>query len=292
VAPTRVRVFAVAEGFLDAFDTGTADITITNNVEFLVHDDDGNVVVGLTLDFGTDAQLSVGDTWDLTFRPLGYYYKPISNNMPSLTMWLYYPDDQGNALLHKLTGVRGTWSLDATGGSYGKFTFTFTGSYVAPVDVTMPTAPVYETQKPAQVERANLSVITGSGASEEDVTELCASKFTIDIANNVTPRECVNAPNSFRGAIIVDRKPVLGFDPEAVLESTNPFWAQLAAATSVEWKASVGTVKGNVVAFEAENVIYANISYTNRNSIRAYDIKAELAKVAFGGDDELEVYFS
>ena len=126
----------------------------------------------------------------------------------------------------------------------------------------------------------------------EIVADLCAAQYTIDIANEVTPRDCVNEPNSYQGSIITGRNPVVGFDPEAVLEATNPFWAQLENSTQLDFRAKIGVSKGNLVIFQGGNTVLSNLGYTDRNSIRAYDVAAAFAAVTGDGDDELRIHFA
>jgi len=268
--------------------TGTDEVTLTDAVEILLHDTTGAQIVGVTPDFLSDTP-EAGDVYEFWIRPTGWLYTPRSENFESLTLYLYYPDDTGQSLLHKLTGARGTFDINAPGGNFGTFNFTFTGSYVAPADVATPSGSVFETQKPQQVEQAALTV---DDANFGEVVNLCAGSWTVDIANDVQPRECVNEPNSFQGSLIVGREPALGFDPEAVLEATHPFWANLAAGNQIEWHAKIGTTKGNVVDMLARNVQYTGIGYGNRNNIRTYEIEGALAAVTGDGDDELELLFA
>lgn len=288
VSPIRVRVFGDEEGILPAFDTGTADITITNNVAFSVHDNLGNLVVGLTPEVGS-AGVHLGDVYQMNFRPLGWAYKPQTDLMDSITLYLYYPDDSGQSLLHKLTGARGNVQLDAQGGSFGKLTFTFTGSYQTVTDVSFPgTQAVYETTKPPQVELANL-IVTQNNV---DAADLYVAKFTFEPGNDVKPREDVNNPNSYAGVLIVDRKPVIGFDPEAAMESRFPFWGNIQTAAPLAFRASIGTVQGNIFSLFAENISETALKYQNRQSVRAYEVKATCSAVSFYGNDEWEIYFS
>lgn len=219
--------------------------------------------------------LQVGDTWTIVLSPAGYKYTPISTAFESLTLYLYR-----DGLLHKMTGCRGTFSVQATGGEYALFTFTFTGDYVQATDGAMPT-PTYETQKPTQVELANLTV--------DDFTSFAAAEFTFDMANDVQIREDINAENAYAGAIIVGRQPSVGFNPEAVLEATHPVWENLAAGTELAFGVKVGKAKGNVVQFDCPNVQYTSVRYGNRNSLLTYDITLNCARVA--GNDEVSIGF-
>jgi len=219
--------------------------------------------------------LEVGDVWTVELTPSGYQYTPISTDFESATLYLYR-----DGLLHKMTGCRGTFSIQATGGEYALFTFTFTGDYVAITDTAMPT-PTYETQKPTQVELANLTV--GS------YTSFAAAEFTFDIANDVQIREDINASNAYAGALIVGRQPSVGFNPEAVLEASHPVWANLSDGTELAFGVKVGKVKGNVMQLDCPNVQYTNVRYGNRNSVLTYDITLNCARVS--GNDELKLSF-
>lgn len=220
--------------------------------------------------------LSVGDEWTILLTPAGYEYSPISTDFESITLYLYR-----DGLLHKMVGARGTFSVQATGGEFALFTFTFTGDYVAVTDASMPTTPVYETQKPTQVELANLTV--------NGYTSFAAAEFTIDAANDVQIREDINASDAYAGAIIVGRAPTIGFNPETVLEASHPVWGHLAAGTEMAFEVKVGKTKGNVVQFDAGNTQYANVQYGNRNSILTYDITMNCARTS--GNDELKISF-
>ena len=219
--------------------------------------------------------LVTGDKWTFVLTPSGYQYTPVSSAFESATLWLYR-----DGLLHKLTGARGTYSVQATGGEYAVFTFTMTGDYNTVTDAVLP-SPTYETTKPVQVELANLTL--------NAFTSFAASEFTVDIVNDVQIREDVNAAEAYAGAIIVGREPVVGFNPEAVLEATFPVWANLAAGTEMAFTVKVGKAKGNVVQFDCPNVQLMDAQYGNRNSILTYDLQLACARST--GNDELKVSF-
>lgn len=245
-------------------------VTLTDTITFTLADG-----AQLTPTFGSD--VSVGDTWTLVLTPAGFEYTPVSEDFESITIYAYF-----DGLLHKMHGGAGTWSVEGTGGDYAKFTFEFTGDYVAVQDVPMPTNPAYETQKPVYVELANLSI--GGSA------DFACSKFTVTMANDVQIKDNINASNAYAGAQIVGRKPTVSFDPEAVLEASHPFWGNLSSGEELTFAVRVGTKKGNVVRFEAPNVQYTNLGYGNRNSQRTYDVTANVARR--NGNDEMKVCFN
>lgn len=268
----------------------TDEITLATGQEILVHDVDGVQLFGITPTFGTD-DVILGDIIMFDILPSGYTYLPISDAIPSATIYMYFPDESGQSLLHKLTGARGTFTMEANANDFARFNFTMTGSFNTVTDETTPVGSVFETQAPRQVEQAALSICENNNPFEI-VNDLCASQYTIDIANEVVPRECINEPNSFQGSLIVGRAPVVGFDPEAVLEAANPFWAQLENSTQLDFRAKIGVTKGNLVIFQGGNTVMNSLGYTNRNSIRAYDVQAAMAAVSGDGDDELRIHFA
>lgn len=220
--------------------------------------------------------LDVGDTWTIVLTPAGYQYTPISSAFESLTLYLYR-----DGLLFKLLGSRGTFSIQGTGGDFALFTFTFTGDYVAVTDASQPSTPTYETQKPTQVELANLVV--------DDYASFAAAEFTFDMQNDVQIREDINSENAYAGALIVGRAPQFTFNPEAVLEGTHPVWQNLSEGTEMAFGVKVGKTKGNVVQFDSPNVQYTNVGAGNRNSTLIYDITLNCARVA--GNDEIKISF-
>lgn len=264
----KVSVTAPANGELTAYSQ--TDIFVTDTVAI---DLPGSAKIIPDLDGGS---LSVGDKWTVALVPPGYEYTPISAAFESVTLYAYF-----DGLLHKMTGCRGTWSVEGTGGDYAKFSFEFTGDYVPVADAVMPTSPTYETTKPVAVELANLMV--GGSA------DFACSKFSVDMANDVQIRDNINASNAYAGAIIVGRAPKVSFDPEAVLEASHPFWGNLSSGAELTFGVKVGAAKGNTVQFDAPNVQYTGLGYGNRNSQRTYDVSANVARQ--NGNDEVKVSF-
>lgn len=221
----------------------------------------------------------LGDTFTITLRParVEYTFTSDTDSMESLTLYIYF-----DGLLHKLTGARGTFTVEGTGGNYANFNFDFTGNYVDVIDSPMPINPNYETQKPTMVELANLN-LGGVGT-------FCASSFSLDAANEVVIRDCINNAEGYAGAMIVARTPTATIDPEAELVATHDFFGIMKSGAEMEFHVAVGTQKGNVVEFYAPNVQYRSIGYGERNSIRIMDV--QLGLTTNEADDELVISFS
>jgi hypothetical protein len=249
----------------------------------------------MTIELGESAQITVtttgttitGERFIVNMTPPGTQYLPISDAFDSLTLYVYF-----DGLLHKMTGARGTFTVEGEAGNFAIANFTFTGDYVDPIDAALPTTAVFETTIPAQVELANL--VAAGGENDVDY-DLCAQSFSIDIGNNVVIRDCINENESVGGAIITGRAPTAQFNPETELEATHPFWGNLSSAAKVSFSVRVGTVQGNVVTFWAPFAQYTTLAYANRNDIRAYDVSMRLATdtdKGTSGNDELRITFS
>lgn len=270
-----------------------AATTLTNGANFVV---DG-ATTPAHVQFTQTGTADVGDTFLVNLAPPGYYYEPISDpaTMKSLTMYVYY-----DGLLHIMTGARGTFTVEGEAGDFARFNFTFTGDYADPTDTPMPTSPVYESTIPPQVELAAMLAaggLDGDSGTPSDTAfwDLCAQSFSIDIGNNVVPRDCINEQESLAGAIITQRAPTAGFNPEVELEATHPFWANLSSAARVSWSLRVGSEQGNTVTFWSPYAQYSTLPYGNRNEIRTYEIAMRLntdADLGGSGNDELRILFS
>lgn len=276
----------VATGGLNAMSmTDTDEVLLTDGVEITLHDDLGNPIVTITPDFQSNNP-SAGDVYWVHVRPVGFLYQPATDNIESVTLDMQYPDDSGQAIRHRLIGARGTFSVNAAVGAFPTFDFEFTGTYVDQVDEPTLTG-TFEDTDPAQVEYAALALAQRFGEKE---TELCASTWSVDMANDIAIRDCINESNATKGAFLTAREPTVSYDPEAILAAQEPIWSYLENGTSVEWWVRHGTVDGNTVLFHAPNQQITNIAYADRNNIRVFNIDGSLARL--NGNDELQILFT
>jgi len=275
-----------AKGGLNAVSMADTDeVILTDGVEIGLHDNDGLEVARFTPDFQSNNPVA-GDIYYVHIRPIGYLYKPISDNIPSVTMAIQYPDDSGVSVQHTILGARGTVSINATVGEFPTFDFEFTGTYVDQVDAATLTG-TFEDTDPVQAEYAALAIAQRLGTK---YTGLCAASWGVDMANNIAIRDCLNAANATEGAFLTAREPTVSYDPEAILASVEPIWSYMEDGTSVEWWVRHGTVDGNMVLLHAPNQQITNMGYADRNNIRAYTIDGSLARL--NGNDELEILFT
>lgn len=257
-----------------AFSAAAGPITISAGGSTVTF---GASVGAITVSIGTD--LVLGDTFQFDLLRPGVHYSPISTGFETMTLHIFF-----DGLLHKITGSMGTVSFNGAAGQFGTAQFTFTGQYIEPTDVPLPTGSVFESTRPKQVELARLVF--------DDFRDPCAESFSFDMANEVTPRDCINTGDGFNGVSITGRNPAGGANPEATLGSIHNFWRRFADATQQQFHVQVGTAPGNIVHIESPSLQYSNVTYTDRNGNRAYDLTLRLSADTDDGDDEIKIVFA
>ena len=264
---------------------------------------------GHTVTVGTVTTFVLNDAWTLTTKPVGFEYLPVSTAIESVTIYMYF-----DGVLHRMTGARGTFTIEGTGGELALFNFTFTGNFETVADAALPAA-TFETTIPTQVELVKLhinedvdatapkpqvpiaDIAPVCGTYEDQVNgnidTLCAGSFSFDLGGEVQPRECINEADSFKGAIFTSRAPSGSIDPELELVATHDFWGLLASADVLGWQVQVGQVRGNVVRLESPSVQYAGLSYAERSGLRVLEADLRFAGSAPAfADDEILIAFN
>lgn len=238
----------------------------------------GSGVAGLAMSTWT-GNLNVGDAWDIQITEAGVHYTPVSDNLETCTIYCYYEQ-----VLHKITGCAGTVSFSGQGGAFTQANFTFSGNYIAPVDAALPTNAVFEKSVPVQTELAQATL----GGTDD----FCLSSFTIDFSNTVTPRTCLNRADAYAGFRITNRAPVVTIDPEAMPEAKFALWEYMTLGTLFSFHVRVGTTRGNIVRFQSDNLQISDISYADRDGLRAYTVNLAAVTTTANGNDELRIIFA
>lgn len=223
--------------------------------------------------------LSLGDYWDVLVLEPGVHYTPVSEDFESLTVYMYF-----DGILHRVTGCMGSVVFSGEAGNFGLAQFSFTGQYLPVIDSPIPSGTVYEQTIPRQVELAELNL----GA----VDDFCAQSFSIDMQNNVVPRDCMNNTDGFNGVRITARSPQGTINPEATRESHFPFWEYLSDSTQFSFHVKVGIEAGNIVRILSDSVQISNITYGDRNELRTYELSLRFSQYSGDGDDEIRVVFA
>lgn len=226
--------------------------------------------------------LVAGDYWDVTLRRPGVRYDPVSDGQSLITLYAYMDGE-----LKRVTDARGTFTMTANAGEYPTLAFTFTGRYNEPVDAAVPTSLVrYEQSKPYKVELAEAAVY--------GLPNVCAQAFTFDLAQTITPKDCMNAEEALDELRISDRTPTATVNPESVVPSVFSPWTRMRREDTTRLHVMGGRRGGvgNMWRFQADAAQYTSANAANRDKVRANDLQFRLARLTDAGDDEVFFHFS
>ncbi len=186
---------------------------------------------------------------------------------PSVTFWFY-----SKLKKHIITGCKGTFTIDWSAGKFGMINWTFTGMYTAIADVTFPTTQSFVTIKPP--------LVLGASATWGAYAAIWR-KATFDLGNVVSMCEDATAADGIGRFMITDRASKFDFDPDAVAEATNPFWADWAAQTVKTMTVPIGTFTGNK---QTTTLIVQNIdpTYGDHNGQIIHQAKCKCVQSALG----------
>lgn len=259
---------AVTQGY-DAIQT---NLSITSGTALALKS--GGNGAAITPTFG--GNLSLGQKFAVFVYPVGWLYTPVSTGYESATQYLYM-----DGILHKLTGGRATFTLEATAGQFPTASFTYTGQYIAPIDSPLPLNSVYETSLPPVVELANLTI---------DEYLAVVNKFSFDQGNTVSPRSDVSKADGYNGVNITARDPKGGIDPEMTLVGQEDFWSSMSTAEQMFFRMRLGRDVGNRSWVLGPAVQYTGLSYQNRDSYLVLDAGLRFPQWVTG-DDEVQFFF-
>ena len=202
---------------------------------------------------------------------VGVTYAPISNSFESAT--IYFNED---GVLHKLTGARGTVSIDANANTIPVMKFKFMGIYSPVVDAAAPTVSFTAFKMPLAVNLTNTPTFSLHG-----VSTAVLSTLTLDIANTLAFRQLVGAQQ----ALITDRVPVGTVSIEAGPVATHDWWTEAESATTAPLQLIHGTTAGNIIELDAPLVQLTNPQYQDLQGVAMLQMNAVLVPSTAGNDE-------
>jgi len=201
-------------------------------------------------------------------------YAPVSASFSSVT--IYFSLD---GVRHKVTGARGTFSLNLTANQIPVINFTMTGQYVAPTDTADPT-PTYTNQAAPQI--FNDTNTTAFTVFSE--TDLPLQTCTLDVGNEVVYRELVN---SDKEVSIVNRAGNGSLTIEMPTLASHDFFADAVAGTTGNLSIVHGTNAGNIItlASAANAISLGNPSYSEDQGVVMLNLPYTLVPSSSGNDE-------
>ncbi len=215
-------------------------------------------------------------------------YAPVSAHSAndSVTVEIREGDTGSEVKIKKITGARGTFTIEGTKGGILMINFTFTGKYVAPSEGVNQ----FTTPDPGP----NPLPFQGVSYSLHGVSGLRIQALTFDMANNVVLENDVNDATGNRAAQITGRQPVGTVDPEQTDISTMDFFDKITTnAVGVQSFNLTGSA-GNITTFSMPSVQILNVGEGDRDGLRteSLDYQANRDPAFDTGDDEITIVFT
>jgi hypothetical protein len=205
-------------------------------------------------------------------------YTPVSATFGSVT--LHYNID---GVLHRLTGCRGTFSINTAVGEIPSIDFTMTGVYNAPTDTGAP-AVTYADQATPRIFKAG-----NSGAFTLLAYSGCLQSVSMDLGNSTVYRELVGCTKE---VLITDRATTGNVVIEApTIAQKDYFTAALTDGTLGELSFIHGTTGGNIVALQSTRVDIGDPSYQDQDGIHMLSLPYT-AIPSTAGNDEFRLVFA
>jgi len=199
-------------------------------------------------------------------------YAPVSASFSSVT--IYYNID---GLRHKVTGCRGTFSINCTVGEIPTIDFTFTGVYVAPDDSALPSATYANQASPLIFKNGNTSsfqLLSFAGALQA---------FSFDLGNNLVYRELVGGTKE---VLLTDRAGTGSTTIEAVSIASKDYFAAALTDTSLgNLDFTHGSTAGDIVDFASTRVDIGDVSYSDQDGIAMFNIPYTCVPSTSGNDE-------
>jgi hypothetical protein len=199
-------------------------------------------------------------------------YEPVSTSFDSVTIYF-----NNSGVLHKATGCRGSFTLNAEVGAIPTIAFTFTGIYAAPTDVAI-SAPTYANQAdPLIFKNGNTSsfqLLSFAGALQA---------FSFDLGNNLVYRELVGGTKE---VLLTDRAGTGSTTIEAVSIASKDYFAAALTDTSLgNLDFTHGSTAGNIVDFASTRVDIGDVSYSDQDGIAMFNIPYTCVPSTSGNDE-------
>lgn len=205
-------------------------------------------------------------------------YAPVSDFFDSATIYCNL-----DGVLHKMTGCRGTFTLNLSAGRIPTIEFTFTGIYNAPEDSAFPAVNYSNQAKPLIANSDNTDTFEFLSYSA------CLQSVSMDLGNELLYRELVGCDNR---VLITDRRAT----GTVVIDATRPddkdyFSAVLESSVLGNLTFRHGDIAGNIVSFASTGISAGAVSYSEQDGI----VKLQVPYVATpstAGNDEFSLVYT
>lgn len=204
-------------------------------------------------------------------------YAPVSSSFSSAT--IYFNND---GVLHKATGCRGSFTLNAEVGSIPTIDFNVIGVYNAPTDTAAPSVTYSNQAQPLVFKQGNTSAFQFFSYAG------CLQSVSFDMANDTVYRELVGCTKEI---LITDRKPNGTVMLEAVALSTKDYFNTAIGESTGNLTFLHGTSAGNRVTLTCGQADITQPTYSDMNGVQMLSIPY-VAVPTTAGNDEVSLAFT
>jgi hypothetical protein len=265
----------------------SATSSVYNGMVISITSGTGNGHVGVITGYNGSTKVATVQPSTATFVPgagsaysiaANVGYRPVSSEFESATIYAYV----GGEVLHKITGCRGTFSLNAAVNEIPVINFEMVGIYNAPTDTNAPSTTYTNQATPLVFKAGNasaFSILDYSG---------CLQSLSFNLANETVYRELVGCTKNI---MITNRAPAGEVVIEAPKMAQKDFFAIANDDTNGKITFLHGTAAGNRVTLTAPKVDITNPSYEDQDGIQMLNIPY-VAIPTSAGNDEVVVTFT
>lgn len=204
-------------------------------------------------------------------------YAPVSASFSSCTI-VYNVD----GVQHKLTGARGTVTMNCELGQIPTLQFEMTGIYNAPTDTAQPAVTYSNQATPLIFKEGNTSAFQFFSHSG------CLNSVSFNLANEIVYRELIGCTKE---VLITNRAPAGEVSIEAPTIATKDYFSLALGSTTGNLTFLHGTTAGNRVTFTASQVDIAQPSYTDQDGITMLQLPY-VALPTTAGNNEFSLAFT
>jgi hypothetical protein len=182
-----------------------------------------------------------------------------------------------DGLLKSLHGCAGNVKIEGERGKPCYASFEMKGVWAAPTDVALATVS-HNATVPPRVSSCTFTL--------DSATPYIAG-FSLDLGNDVQPREDVNSPEGTLHYYVADRGPVITLSPEMQLVATYDWFGKWTGLSALAFSILVGSATNNKFTLAAPALQIRKLSESDRAGKAANDIECQCCYS--GGDDEVSL---
>ena len=203
-------------------------------------------------------------------------YAPVTTPSDSVTLFVNY-----DGIRHKVTGARGTFSLNCEVNNIPRISFSLTGIFNAPTDTALPTVTVSNQASPLIFKNGSTSnfAIFGFAAALQS--------WNLDFNNEVIYRELVGGTKE---VLITDRRPSGTAVIESVALSAHNFFTDYTGTSTGTNTWLHGTVAGNKITVSCPQTDLGQPSYEESDGITMLNLPFMATPTASANNEFSLVY--